>query len=91
MTDGADLADWVTTAETLTVEELLDLLTGDKEPEGWRVMAALGFLALHRGEIGLHQIQVLTSAGMDVLSLNMFDSAFAEADETDQLVELLDE
>ena len=91
MSEETQLEDWLTTAKKLTVEELLDLLTGDKEPEGWRVMAALGFLALHRGEIGLHQIQVLTSAGMDVLSLNMFDSAFAEADATDQLVDLLDE
>jgi hypothetical protein len=90
MTDDYKLADWAALAEKLTEDELLELLT-EGEPEAWRVMAALGFLALQRGEIGLHQIQALTSAGMDVLSLSMFDDVFGSSEPGDDLIDLLDE
>lgn len=78
------LQDWADISVKLTEEELLGILTTDEDkPEAWRVMAALGFLALNRGEIGLHQIEVLTAAGMDVIALTMFDAAFSEADADD--------
>jgi len=72
---------WAKIGDKLTEDELLDVLTTTEyEPEAWRLIAALGFLALQRGEIGLHQIEALTSAGLDIISLTMFDAAFAEVD-----------
>ncbi len=84
------LKDWLDIGAKLTEDELLDILTTTEyEPEAWRLIAALGFLCLKRGEIGLKQIETLTSAGMDLISLSMFDAAFAEAD-GDDMADMLD-
>ncbi len=78
------LKDWLDIGVKLTEAELLDILTTTEyEPEAWRIIAALGFLQLKREEIGLNQIETLTSAGMDLISLSMFDAAFQEADGDD--------
>ena len=78
------LAEWLDIGAALTEDELLDILTTDEyEPEAWRIIAALGFLQLKREEIGINQIEALTAAGMDLISLSMFDAAFAEADGDD--------
>ncbi len=78
------LKDWLDIGVKLTEAELLDILTTTEyEPEAWRIIAALGFLQLKREEIGLQQIETLTSAGMDLISLSMFDAAFQDADGDD--------
>jgi hypothetical protein len=85
------LADWEQIGEKLTENELLFILNDDEgEYEAWRLVAALGFLCLKRNEIGLNQIEALTSAGMDLISLSMFDAAFDKAD-GDDLADMLPE
>jgi hypothetical protein len=89
--DEYSLESWKETADRLSEAELHAVLT-EGEPEAWRVMAALGFLALKRDEIGLHQINALTSAGMDVLSLSMFDVTLAhQPAPSDELLDLYDD
>ncbi len=84
------LKDWLDIGAKLTEDELLDILTTTEyEPEAWRIIAALGFLQLKRDEIGLNQIESLTAAGMDLISLSMFDAAFDKTD-ADNMADLLD-
>lgn len=75
------LADWEAIGKSLSEAELLDILMTDEyEPEAWRIIAALGFLCLRRGEIGLAQIEALTASGMDLISLDMFEGALTPPD-----------
>lgn len=84
------LKDWLDIGAKLTEEELLDILTTTEyEPEAWRLIAAVGFLLLKRDEIGLNQIETLTGAGMDLISLDMFDAAF-DLEDADSMADLLD-
>ena len=84
------LKDWLDIGAKLSEEELIDILTTTEyEPEAWRLIAALAFLQLKRNEIGLVQVETLTSAGMDLISLSMFDAAFEEAD-GDDMADMLD-
>ena len=84
------LKDWLDIGAKLTEEELLDILTTTEyEPEAWRLIAAVGFLLLKRDEIGLNQIETLTGAGMDLISLDMFDAAF-DLEDADNMADLLD-
>ncbi len=84
------LTEWEAIGESLTEAELLDILTtGEYEPEAWRLIAALGFLQLARKEIGLQQIETLTAAGMDLISLSMFEGAMRPPT-ADSLADLVD-